>query len=261
MALLGVHGPAWCSAAWADGLMLIQAGAFWMGSNADDENERPLHRVFVKDFWMDRHKVTNHEFARFLNARGTGGNGHRYFDPDDGNARIHLVEGRFMADRGFQDHPAVEVTWFGAREYCRWVGKRLPTEAEWEKVARGEDTRRYPWGDEPPSPERAVSGRDRNATAPTDGRPAGAGPTRVLDLVGNVREWTSSEYRAYPYRADDGREDTTRLLPRVVRGASHDDQAESLRLTIRRFYDHAAVARGHHHVGFRCATSEDLGGY
>lgn len=250
----------------ADGIMLIQAGAFWMGSDEGAPDERPLHRVFVRDFWLDRHKVTNREVALFLEARGLrSAEGVDYFDVDDPDARIHRRDGRFTADPGFEDHPAVEVSWHGARDYCLWQGKRLPTEAEWEKAARGLDKRRYPWGDAPPGPERAVFGRPYNATERGDRRPAGAGPTGVEDLLGNLREWTASEYRPYPYRRDDGREAAGPRAARVVRGAGHDDPPEMLRVTTRRFYSydgaHRGLARGHHHVGFRCATSEDLGGY
>jgi formylglycine-generating enzyme required for sulfatase activity len=249
----------------ADGIMLIQAGAFWMGSDTDAPNEGPQHRVYVRDFWLERHKVTNRELARFLNARGLrSSDGLDYFDHDDPDARIHRRDGRFVADPGFEDHPAVEVTWYGARHYCLWRGRRLPTEAEWEKAARGEDRRRHPWGDAPPAPDLAVYGGGYNATDRGDRRPAGEGPSGVQDLLGNLREWTASEYRPYPYRPDDGREAPALRATRVVRGASHDDPAEALRVTIRRFYsydgDHRGLARGHHHTGFRCATSEDLGG-
>jgi formylglycine-generating enzyme required for sulfatase activity len=79
-------------------------------------------------------------------------------------------------------------------------------------------------------------------------------------MVGNLREWTASQYRPYPYRKDDGREAPDRAATRVVRGASHDDGPDALRVTIRRYYEHRGTARGHHFVGFRCATSEDLGG-
>ena len=257
-----IAGP---RAARADGIMLIQAGAFWMGSDTDATDERPQHRVYVRDFWLERHKITNREFALFLDARGLrSADGEDYFDHDDPDARIHRRDGRFTADPGFEDHPAVEVTWYGARDYCRWRGRRLPTEAEWEKAARGEDRRRYPWGDLPPDPVLAVYGRAYNATDRGDRRPAGDGPTGVQDLVGNLREWTASEYRPYPYRPEDGREAPARRAARVVRGASHDDPADALRVTIRRFYsydgEHRGLARGHHHTGFRCATSEDLGG-
>ncbi len=183
----------------ADGIMLIEAGAFWMGSDSAVPDEGPMHRVYVRDFWLDRTKVTNREVARFLEARGLRSpEGMRYFDEDDPDARIHRREGRFMADPGFEEHPAVEVSWFGARDYCLWLGRRLPTEAEWEKAARGLDRRRYPWGDEAPDAERAIVGRPYNATERGDLRPAGAGPTGVQDLLGNLREWTGSAYRPYP---------------------------------------------------------------
>jgi len=244
----------------ADGIMLVQAGAFWMGTDDGAADERPAHRVFVRDFWIDRHKVTNAEFAAFLGARGPRtADGKDAYDGDDPDARIRLEAGQFRVQPGFEQHPAVEVSWFGARDYCAWRGKRLPTEAEWEKAARGSDRRRYPWGDGPPTRARAVYGRVYNATEPGDRRPAGASPSGVLDLLGNLREWTASEYRPYPYRPDDGRERLDRVVPRVLRGASHDDPLESLRVTMRHHYDHRGLARGHHHVGFRCATSEDLG--
>jgi len=262
-------------AARADGIMLVRAGAFWMGSNGGASNEAPQHRVFVRDFWIERHKVTNAEFAAFLNATGLQppGADHR-FDDDDSDARIHLRDGRWIADPGFEHHPAVEVSWFGARDFCRWRGRRLPTEAEWEKAARGDDTRRYPWGAAPPSPERAVYGRAYNATDRGDARSAGASPYGVEDLLGNTREWTSSVLRPYPYRDDDSKPDERADAPEkradapdpfangqriVVRGASHDDPGDSLSITMRRSYERRGASAGHHFVGFRCATSEDLG--
>jgi formylglycine-generating enzyme required for sulfatase activity len=254
-------------AAMGDGVMLVPAGAFWMGRDDGSPEERPLHRVYVRAFWIDRHKVTNAEFAVFLDARGlTSADGQRRYDADDTDARIHLVpaaEGRatWLPDAAFEHHPAVEVSWFGARDYCAWKQRRLPTEAEWEKAARGDDKRPYPWGLAAPAPTLAVFARGYNATERGDARPAGASPHRVEDLLGNLREWTSTALRAYPYRRDDGREPFTGAGRVVVRGASHDDLAGTLHVSIRRAYDRRGAAAGHHHVGFRCATSEDLGGY
>ncbi len=249
----------------ADGMMLVNRGPFTMGSDRDAPNEAPAHRIYLSPFWMDRHKVTNREFAEFLDARGPRSpEGEDYFDADDADARIHRAQRpgerpRWVADDDFARHPVVEASWFGARDYCLWRGLRLPTEAEWEKAARGGDGRRYPWGDEPPTPARAVYGRAYNATEPSGDR--GGSPHGVQDMVGNLREWTSSQYRPYPYRADDGREGPEPTATRVVRGASHDDEALALRASIRRYYEHRGARRGHHFVGFRCATSEDLGGY
>lgn len=244
----------------ADGIMLIQAGAFWMGRDDGPPDEAPRHRVYVRDFWIERHQVTNAEFALFLNATGLRPPGSdRRYDEDDADARIHRSQGRWIADPGFERHPVAEVSWFGARDYCTWTRRRLPTEAEWEKAARGDDERPYPWGFAAPTPELAVFGRAYNATDSTS-RPAGASPYRVEDMLGNLREWTSTALRPYPYRTDDGREPYTGATGRVVvRGASHDDPAASLGVTRRRSYDRRGAAAGHHFVGFRCATSEDLG--
>jgi iron(II)-dependent oxidoreductase len=251
----------------AAGVMLVQAGAFWMGRDDGAREEAPMHRVYVRDFWIDHHKVTNAEFAAFLNARGITSMDHqRRYDADDADARIHLVpaaeqHAAWFPDAGYEDHPAVEVSWFGARDYCQWRQRRLPTEAEWEKAARGHDKRPYPWGTAPPTPALAIFGRAHNMTDRGDARPDGAGPSRVEDLLGNLREWTSSVLRAYPYRVDDGREPFTGTGRVVVRGASHDEPATALHVATRHSYERRRAAAGHHHVGFRCATSEDLGGY
>ena len=244
-----------------DGIMLVQAGAFWMGRDDGPSDEAPLHRVYVRDFWIERHKVTNAEFAQFLNATGLRPPGsERRYDEDDADARIHRTEARWIADPGFEGHPVVEVSWFGARDYCAWRGRRLPTEAEWEKAARGDDRRLFPWGVAAPAPHLAVFGRAYNATEPTASRPDGASPYGVQDLLGNLREWTISVLRPYPYGIDGDREPYTGAAGRVVvRGASHDDPGDSLAVTRRRSYDRRGAAAGHHFVGFRCATSEDLG--
>jgi len=99
------------AAASADGIMLVQAGAFWMGRDDGPSNEAPQHRVYVRDFWIERHKVTNAEFALFLNATGLRPPGsERRYDEDDEDARIHRVQGRWVADPGFDHHPVVEVS-------------------------------------------------------------------------------------------------------------------------------------------------------
>ncbi|MBI4635431.1 MAG: SUMF1/EgtB/PvdO family nonheme iron enzyme [Candidatus Rokubacteria bacterium] len=264
-ALLGAAALAVASVASADGIMLVQAGAFWMGRDDGPPEEAPMHRVYVRDFWIERHKVTNAEFAEFLNAMGPrSAEDERRYDWDDADARIHLrpvsTREKWTADAGFERHPAVEVSWFGARDYCQWKGRRLPTEAEWEKAARGEDRRPYPWGSRAPAPELAVFARPGNATDRGDARPGGRSPVGVEDLLGNLREWTATILRPYPYRHDDGREGFAGTGRVVVRGAAHDDPPESLGVTVRRHYDRRGAAAGHHHVGFRCATSEDLGG-
>ena len=241
----------------AHGVVRVPAGEFWMGRDDAAADEAPLHRVFVREFWIERDKITNAEFAAFLNAHGlVSPDGERRYDHDDADARIHRTR-RWTVDAGYADHPAVEVTWFGARDFCAARGQRLPTEAEWEKAARGDDRRIYPWGSAPPSPERAVYGRPYNATEGGHGRAAGVSPHHVDNMLGNLREWTSTILRPYPYRDDDGREPFSAAAARagarvVVRGASHDDPTESLSVTVRHSYDGRGASAGHHHVGFRC---------
>ena len=234
-------------------MVAIPAGTFLMGSNDGPDDERPAHQVNVAAFEIDRLPVTDARFAEFLNAVGTHNkNGERLFDDDDPDARIHKTDARWSADRGFENHPVVEVSWPGARDYCTWRGKRLPTEAEWEKAARGTDGRKYPWGNTPPDRTRGQYAMRFNDTAPVDTFPAGASPYGVLDMAGNAWEWVSSAYRPYPYKANDGREDPKAGPVRATRGGGHDSPAEEITTTQRGRTLSRNPRGGHHNIGFRC---------
>jgi iron(II)-dependent oxidoreductase len=225
-----------------------------MGSDTGPEDERPAHRVELPAFSIDRTPVTNAQFAVFLNQVGpTNSAGERLFDVEDNDARIHKKGGKWAADAGFENHPVVEVSWFGARDYCAWAGKRLPTEPEWEKSARGTDGRRYPWGNNPPDQTRAQYNSGWNQTVPVSRFPKGASPYGVLDLAGNTWEWVSSAYIPYPYDPKDGREDLKPGPVRGTRGGGHDSPAEELTTTQRGRNLSRNFRSGHHNVGFRCA--------
>src|SRR5262245_10823775 len=156
-------------------MVSIPAGAFTMGTDDGPQDERPAHQVVLPAFSMDRLPVTNEQFAAFLNTVGTANRkGERLFDFDDPDARIGRTDGKWIAHRNFETHPVVEVTWAGARDFCAWRGKRLPSEAEWEKAARGTDARRYPWGSAPANRKRAQHGTRYNDTVPVDAFPDGA---------------------------------------------------------------------------------------
>ena len=207
-----------------------------------------IHRVYVRDFWLYRHKATNREFAWFLDVRDLrSADGKDYFDVDSADARIHrsagLSDGRragcFTVDRGSEDHPVGAASWSGARDHRLWRGRRRPTGVEWGKAASVDHQRRDPWATRRPTSTSRCTGGPANVTDPGDRRPAGV---QEHSAAGGAR---------------------TRAR-RAVRGAGHDDPVDALRVTIRRFcsYDgeHRGLARGHHHTGFRCATSEKLGG-
>ena len=235
-------------------MIRIPAGPFLMGSNDGPEDERPQHKVDLSEFFIDRTKVTNGQFAAFLNAVGPRGpRGENYYDVDDNDSRAHRRDGRWRADAGHENHPVVEASWPGARAYCAWAGKRLPTEAEWEKAARGADGRKFPWGNEAPDRTRAHFGGGWNELRPVGSFPKGASPYGALDMAGNGWEWVSSLYRPYPYDAADGREDPTSGQVRGTRGGGHDASAEDLTVTQRGRRVSRNPSGGHHNISFRCA--------
>lgn len=238
-------------------MALVTAGYFVMGSNNGPDDEKPEHRVFVKSFLIDVLPVSNADFAKFLNARGLKNHlGESFYDDDDRDARIHQQNAIWQADLGYATHPVNEVSWLGARDYCAWLNKRLPTEAEWEKAARGTDGRKYPWGNSKPDHTRALFGAAYNASAPVDAFPEGASPYGVLDLSGNQWEWVASAYRPYPYSADDGRENQTPGPIRSTRGGGHDSSEDELTTSQRGRNLSRNPKAGHHNIGFRCASSD-----
>lgn len=233
----------------------IPAGPFLMGSSSGPEDERPQHRVQIGEFSIDRTKVTNTQFAEFLNSAGLQGpRGEKYFDSDDNDARIHRRNERWLADAGYENRPVIEVSWLGAIAYCAAIKKRLPTEAEWEKAARGIDGRKYPWGNEAPDTSRAHFNAGWNDFRDVGSFPQGQSPYGLFDMAGNGWEWLSSAYLPYPYSAADGREDLTREQVRGTRGGGQDSRAEDLTTSHRGRHVSRNFRSGHHNIGFRCAS-------
>ena len=217
-------------------LVEIPAGAFTMGSDSIPDAS-PRHRVDVAAFRIGKYPVTNAEYRGFIDAGGYRAEKHwsamgwRWLQSRPQDAPGFWDDARLNGDR----QPVVGVAWYEALAYCRWLGDtsarvfRLPSEAEWEKAARGsDDSRRFPWGDrfEPGRASTAESGA--GGTSPVDAFPLGASPYGVFDLAGNIFEWTQSKWGRnwqelefqYPYRADDGREDAEGSAARVMRGGS-----------------------------------------
>ena len=179
-----------------EGMMLIPAGKFQMGSNSGSSDESPVHSVYVDAFYMDKYEVTNAKYAAFLNAKGEHAEfGRIWFDVfNHFKGRINLVGGTYRAEAGYEDHPVVEVSWYQAMAYASWADKRLPTEAEWEKAARGGLVdKTYSWGDTIDSTKANYNGNIGDTT-PVGEYPANA--YGLYDMCGNVWEWCLDEYQS-----------------------------------------------------------------
>lgn len=191
-------------------MVTIPAGWFVMGYNARELNEMPEYDVLVNTFLMDKYEVSAGDFAVFLNEQGNPEN--RYFSadrystivalPNPDNSGVGTKDKPFIyaPKAGFENYPANNISWYGAEAYCRWNGKRLPTEAEWEKAARGNDKRMYPWGNSRPDDSKARYGqkwteKGLNVMVPVDALPEGASSYGVFNMAGNVWEWVSDWYR------------------------------------------------------------------
>jgi serine/threonine-protein kinase len=222
-------------------MVLVPAGAFAMGPDR--------RSVRLDGFYLDKVPVTNLAFWNFVSVTG--------YRPQGRDAERFLQHLRGKLTPALEQHPVVYVSWDDARAYAAWAGKRLPTEAEWEKAARGTDGRKYPWGRAEPSAARANYGKARDGTTPVGAYPEGASPFGVLDLAGNVWEWCEdyddpSFYEAGPtYNPKNTRRSEKKPLL-VMRGGSWMYGPRSLRTFARTGFEaHYRFASG----GFRCARS------
>jgi len=248
-------------------MVLIPAGEFWMGSTSGDIDEKPVHSVYVDAFYMDTHEVTNAEYAAFLNAKGKHrDNGQIWLDIGDSDEKIEYVSGKYRARAGYENHPVIEVSWYGAMAYAEWAGKRLPTEAEWEYAARGGlSGRKYPWGDTIDSSRANYSaGKIGGTTAVGKYTANGYG---LHDMAGNVWEWCldecdSSFYARSPARNPLYGANSIKWLldnytgvvkaSRWLRGGSWSNTARDVRVANRYRYKPTYT---NHLNGFRCARA------
>ncbi len=264
--------------------VFVPAGPFTMGTSTEPwalDNERPAHTVHVDAFFLDTVPVTNGAYQRFIAAGG-------YDDPrywsEAGWAyrnEANLVAPRFWQRDGDGwlrtrfgvveqvpvDEPVAHVCFYEAQAYANWAGKRLPTEAEWEKAARYDPatdrSRRYPWGDEDPRPEHANLGQRHLSPAPVGAYPAGAAPNGAQQLIGDVWEWTSSDFHGYPGFTVFPYPEYSKVFfgsdYKVLRGGSFGTDAAACRSTFRN-WDYPI--RRQIFAGFRCARdarTDELG--
>jgi formylglycine-generating enzyme required for sulfatase activity len=235
-------------------MVYIAAGPFTMGSNDGLPNERPEHTVTLDAYSIDQYEVTLSLYRKFLEAE-------KYESPPTWNDEAATTVG---------DRPAIGMKWESAVAYCRWAGKRLPTEAEWEKAARGTDRRRYPWGDMQPFVDIANYNRGVwvseaiTLVAVTSGlegmsvrhglKEGGKSPFGVSHMAGNAAEWVADWYERDYYRTSPGRNPSGPATGerRVLRGGSWADVPSALRVTARFSAEPDFEDRT---MGFRCAMN------
>jgi len=209
-------------------MVLLPAGSFSMGSVQGLPDERPIHPVSIKSFYLDRYEVSRVAYREFLITHDRPG----------------------QIDLKNPEHPATEVSWSDAVTYCRDQGKRLPTEAEWEYAARGNNGRTYPWGEAVPTPHLARF--QTREPLPVNSLPAGATPEGIHHMAGNVAEWVQDwwdpgYYGVSPSANPPGPPEGDF---RAVRGGSWNQPADELRASSRTYHN---PDRGAGHIGFRCA--------
>ena len=213
-------------------LLYVPEGEFTMGSSNGNSNEKPAHQVYLDAFWIDKTEVTFDMYSLCIESGD--------------------CEKPAAVSYSHNDLPMDSVTWYQANAYCTWAGRRLPTEAEWEKAARGTDQRIYPWGNYEPNSN--VLNMNQYGPASVGGFLEGASPFYALDMAGNVWEWVNDWYDEIYYRNSPraNPEGSTAGVSKVIRGGSWDFSADSklVRTTTRARHDPSTAW---FRLGFRCA--------
>ncbi len=223
--------------------MYVPAGSFTMRSNRSGD-EQPVHTVTLNAFWIDKTEVTNTMYTLCVKVGACSA-------PSQTKSSTRSI---YYGNSQYNNYPVIYVSWNDANKYCGWAGRRLPTEAEWEKAARGADERIYPWGNQFDGIKVNSWSSDPRVGDTTEvGKyPNGASPYGALDMAGNVWEWVSSKYKAYPYNANDGREDLTEFDNRALRGGSWGNDDSEVSVSGRYWLGPSSFT---FRFGFRCASS------
>ncbi|MBI3161612.1 MAG: formylglycine-generating enzyme family protein [Chloroflexi bacterium] len=219
-------------------LVYVPGGDFLMGSTGTHPDEQPQHIVSLDSFWIDQFEVTNTLYAQCVNAGSC--------EPPENVERFN--------DPTLANYAVVDVSWYNAGAYCAWAGRRLPTEAEWEKAARGTDGRLFPWGNALPASE-LLNFRNEFGAVEVGSYPNGVSPYGAHDMAGNVWEWVNDRYGETYYRTSpsvnpQGPEDGQ---DRVLRGGAWYSVTDNVRVTYRSWV-HPTTRN--YYFGFRCARAE-----
>ena len=243
-----------------ENMVFIPEGPFNMGFKIDNEegwgdmDEEPVHTVTLSSYWIDKYEVTSSSFSTFLNKHKN--QAHSFIEITSAVTIKHENQ-VYEARKGLENYPVNRVSWFGADAYCKWVGKRLPTEAEWEKAARGNDQRIFPWGNNFPDNTRVTfrrkfSEEEFKVMEPVDGMKKGVSPYGVHHMAGNVWEWVSDWFDASAYQDENRRnpQGPDSGISKVLRGGNWYYKAYYLRTTYR-FNEKPQTFKVWQ--GFRCA--------
>jgi sulfatase modifying factor 1 len=258
-------------------MVSVPAGSFTMGSTAA-ANEQPVHTVYLDSFFVDKYEVTNAEFKQFIDAGGYStpafwsGAGWSARSSYGWTQPLYWTTGEYHSGTAWPGFPVVGVSWYEAEAYANFVGKRLPTEAEWEKAARGTDQRTYPWGEGLDGSRANYYGSGDpydNNTTPVgfyDGRlhpnppfqtTDSPSPYGAYDMAGNVWEWVADWYQSNYYSVSPPSNPPGPVSgsSRVLRGGAWDNDSGYLRSAYRRSYYYDSPYDRNYYIGFRCART------
>jgi len=231
-----------------DGMVLVYvpAGDFTMGFDRGSRKDMaPGHSVTLDSFWIDKTEVTNAQYAMCVSAKACD-------EPEDKTSHNRV---KYYNGEQYANFPVVNISWNDAADYCKWAGRTLPTEAQWEKAARGTDARVYPWGDKMPSTSLTNFNNPLGDTVMTGSYPDGASLYGALDMAGNVREWTADWYDETYYKTSpkENPQGPDFGYKRTVRGGSWGDDMSNIRVFIR--WSMIPITRSNE-LGFRCAMPD-----
>ena len=223
-------------------MVYVPEGSFEMGSTTGDDDEKPVRQVYLDAYWIDKYEVTNGQYKQCVAAGACT----QPFSPRS------AMRSSYYGGTSYPSYPVINVEWNQAQAYCQWAGGNLPTEAQWEKAARGTDARTYPWGNNSPNWMLANYNGTKLDTVEVGSYPQGASPFGALDMAGNVWEWVRDWYGDYDPNETSNPNGPVSGTSRVLRGGNWWTWSKFIRASYRyRFNPSYQDVL----IGFRCASA------